>query len=75
MRTAIVGAGPAAVLAIVQAVAAASLIGQLTQSVLPVSPAWVTAAVLAVAALTLALSAGLSTLPFAVLLPDPLLLA
>lgn len=75
VRTAIGVVVPTALLVVVQAVTAAALIAALVEPVLPVSRAAVTAMVLALAATVLLLHALLSTLPFAVVLPDPLMLA
>jgi SulP family sulfate permease len=75
MRTVAAVALAAAVLALVQTLAAAALIAPLAEPVLPLSRGITVATVLAVAALALAGAAAVSTLPFAVLLPDPLFLA
>lgn len=75
VRAAIAAAVPGAALVLVHAVTAAALIAALVEPVLPVSRVAVMVAVLVLAAVTLTLSAAFSTLPFAVLLPDPLMLA
>lgn len=75
VRTAIGVTVPTALLVVVQVVTAAALIAALVEPVLPVSRTAVTATVLALAAVALLLHAAFSTLPFAVVLPDPLMLA
>lgn len=74
-RTAIAAAVPSALLVIVQATTAGMLISFLAEPVLPVSRVAVTVALLVLAAATLLMAAALSTLPFSVLVPDPLMLA